>query len=140
MQCRKLHIRGGCIGLTERLRPVVAPTQSVHPMTHKIIAPTYFWPGATGVPDGWSRVVLAATYISTVLLNPDSGPGQQQVQAFVDVTQQSQAAGVKVLGYVDSAYGNRAVDDVLSEIDTYSAWYQVDGFFIDDMYSLGKLS
>ena len=108
-------------------------------MTHKIIAPTYFWPGATGVPDGWSRVVLAATYISTVLLNPDSGPGQQQVQEFVDVTRQSQAAGVKGLGYVDSAYGNRAIDDVLSEVDTYSAWYQVDGFFIDDMYSLGRL-
>ncbi|DBB13507.1 TPA: hypothetical protein ACH3X3_000555 [Trebouxia sp. C0006] len=105
-------------------------------MVHGIIAPTYFWPGATGVPDGWSRVILAATYVSTVLLNPDSGPGQQQLQEFVDITRQSQAAGLKVLGYVDSSYGSRAISDVLSDIDTYSSWYQVDGFFIDDMYIL----
>ncbi|KAL0038256.1 hypothetical protein WJX79_010230 [Trebouxia sp. C0005] len=89
-----------------------------------------------GVPDGWSRVILAATYVSTVLLNPDSGPGQQQIQEFVDITRQSQAAGLKVLGYVDSSYGSRAISDVLSDIDTYSSWYQVDGFFIDDMYIL----
>jgi len=108
-------------------------------MVRSIIAPTYFWPGATGVPDGWSRVILAATYVSTVLLNPDSGPGQQQLQEFVDITRQSQAAGLKVLGYVDSSYGSRAISDVLSDIDTYSSWYQVDGFFIDDMYILGKL-
>ncbi|DBA66414.1 TPA: hypothetical protein ACH3X2_002393 [Trebouxia sp. C0005] len=109
-------------------------------MVRGIIAPTYFWPGATGVPDGWSRVILAATYVSTVLLNPDSGPGQQQIQEFVDITRQSQAAGLKVLGYVDSSYGSRAISDVLSDIDTYSSWYQVDGFFIDDMYILVKNS
>lgn len=108
-------------------------------MTRRIIAPTYFWPGTTGVPDGWSRVIMAAAYVSTVLLNPDSGPGQTQLQLFSDITRQSQAAGMKVLGYVDSGYGNRAIEDVLDDIDTYSDWYQVDGFFIDDMYILGKL-
>jgi len=81
---------------------------------------------------------MAATYVSTVLLNPDSGPGSSQLQLFTDITQQSQAAGMKVLGYVDSAYGDRALEDVLNDIDTYSQWYQVDGFFIDDMYIAGK--
>ena len=104
-------------------------------MIRNVIAPTYFYPGAT---NGWARVLTAAAYVSTVLINPDSGPGIQKMPEFATVTQQSQAAGMKVLGYVDSAYGARAIADVVSDIDSYSSWYQVDGFFIDDMYVAGK--
>ena len=103
-------------------------------MVRNVIAPTYFYPGAT---DGWARVLTAAAYVSTVLINPDSGPGVQKLQDFATVTEQSQAAGMKVLGYVDSAYGARAVADVVSDMDAYSSWYKVDGFFIDDMYTAG---
>lgn len=104
-------------------------------MTRSIIAPTYFYPGAT---NGWARVLTAAAYVSTVLINPNSGPGSQQIQDFATVAQQSQAAGMKVLGYVDSAYGTREVSDMQNEMVAYADWYRVDGFFIDDMYIAGK--
>ena len=106
-------------------------------MSRSIIAPTYFYPG-TGRTNGWATVLTAAAYVSTVLINPDSGPGAAKDQDFAQVTQQSQAAGMKVLGYVDSAYGTRVVADVVSDMTTYSNWYQVDGFFIDDMYIAGE--
>ena len=81
---------------------------------------------------------MAAAYLHAVLLNPDSGPGQEQEQTFVDVVRSSQTAGLKVLGYVDSAYGTRSLQEMAQEFSTYSVWYEVDGFFIDDMYSSGK--
>lgn len=102
----------------------------------QVIAPTYFYP--TGGSDGWSRIVMAAVYMHAVLLNPNSGSGQQQDQAFLDVARQSQAAGMKVLGYVDSAYGARAIQDIVHEFQAYSSWYNVDGFFMDDMYIAGQ--
>ena len=82
---------------------------------------------------------MAAACVHAVLLNPNSGPGSQQEQVFVDVVHSSQAAGMKVLGYVDSAYGTRNVQDMAQEFYLYSTWYGVDGFFIDDMYTAGML-
>ena len=106
-------------------------------MAHSIIAPTYFWPVSGS--EGWTRVIMAAAYVHAVLLNPNSGVGQQREQVFNDVVNASQAAGMKVLGYVRSEYGDRAVEDIAQELDTYSSWYGVDGFFVDEMYHWGKL-
>ena len=118
------------------LRPASdATAQTVAVMARSVIAPMYFWPTANNC---WSRVIMAAAYVHAVLLNPDSGPGQQQLQLFVDVVNASQSAGMKVLGYVDSAYGNKDINDIAQEFDAYSSWYGVDGFFVDDMYHWGK--
>ena len=105
-------------------------------MTRGVIVPTYLYPG--GSTNGWAKVVTAAMYVNVVILNPNSGPGAQKLQEFTSVVQQSQAAGIKVLGYVASWYGNRAIADLVSEINSYRSWYQVDGFFIDEMYSVGE--
>lgn len=104
-------------------------------MARSVIAPTYFYPEAT---DGWAKVVTAAMYVSAVMVNPDSGPGARKLQEFAAVAKQSQAAGIHVLGYIPSGYGNRDIADVVSEINSYRTWYEVDGFFIDEMYTAGE--
>lgn len=104
-------------------------------MPRSVVTPSYFYPGAT---DSWARLVKAAMYVSVVLLNPDSGPGAERLQDFATVVQQSQAAGIKVLGYIASGYGTRAIADLVSEINLYSGWYGVDGIFVDEMNAVGE--
>ena len=60
-------------------------------------------------------MVMAAAYVHAVLLNPNSGVGQQQETVFNDVV------------------------NIAREFSTYSSWYGVDGFFVDEMYHWGKL-
>ena len=98
----------------------------------------YFWPSAH--PDSWNAVIAAATYVGILVMNPDSGPGTAIVSEFSDAVQRCQAANISVLGYVDSAYGDRSITDVENDINNYVSWYQVDGFFIDDMYSQGEVT
>ena len=104
-------------------------------MVRSVIAPTYFWPE---VPNGWAKVLMTTMYVSVVIVNPDSGPGAQKLQEFAAVVKQSQAAGIQVLGYVRSVYGTRQMADVVSEINSYRTWYEVDGFFIDELYATGE--
>ena len=47
--------------------------------------------------------------------------------------QRFRAAGGRVLGYVHTAYGAREIGRVQAEIDAYLKFYDVDGFFIDEM-------
>ncbi|GAC1592497.1 MAG: hypothetical protein NVS3B21_12220 [Acidimicrobiales bacterium] len=43
------------------------------------------------------------------------------------------AAGVSVLGYVDTAYGTVPLTTVEAEISDYLNWYHVDGVFLDEV-------
>jgi hypothetical protein len=70
-----------------------------------------------------------------VIVNPDSGPGAQEGRAYGEAVRTLQAAGVRVLGYVPTAYGGRPSSDVLADVRRYSAWYGVDGIFFDEASS-----
>ena len=107
-------------------------------MNRSIVVPQYFWP--TAHPESWNAVITAAAYVGMLVFNPDSGPGTGQVSEFTDAVQRCQNAGIKVVGYVDSDYGNRDIAAVRTDIDNYKAWYSPDGYFIDDMYTTGTLS
>ena len=132
MQCRAL--KPACKCITNYFTNVYNFV-SEQVMARSVIAPTYFYPEAT---DGWAKVAMAAMYLSAVMVNPDSGPGARKLQDFAAVAKQSQAAGIHVLGYIPSGYGTRDIADVVSEINSYRTWYEVDGFFIDEMYTAGE--
>jgi hypothetical protein len=40
---------------------------------------------------------------------------------------------VDVVGYVRTTYGRRGVAETLADVDRWSAWYQVDGIFFDEV-------
>ena len=65
-------------------------------------------------------------------MNPDSGPGPRQNLDYVNTVNKTTAAGVRVLGYVYTDYGDRSLSDVTSDIDNYYKWYNVDGVFLDE--------
>jgi len=85
----------------------------------------------------WSRVIN--TYKNTVvIINPASGPSTNPGPLYASFLQQFAAAGITVVGYVDSARGTRTADAINADIDIYAnqALYPgLNGIFLDDVPS-----
>ena len=98
-----------------------------------IVIPLYTYP-----TDGtWTAVIQAKQAYPNVpfiaVVNPDSGPGSSQDPNFVQGIRGLRAAGIKVLGYVDTAYGADTISSVEANVNRYKTWYGVDGIMFDDM-------
>jgi hypothetical protein len=68
-----------------------------------------------------------------VAINPSNGVGSFQDSNFVNGINQLKSAGITVIGYVDSNYGQRSTTVVQDEINKYKSWYGVNGIFFDRM-------
>jgi hypothetical protein len=92
----------------------------------------------------WAAVVAAKAAHPTVsvlaVVNPANGPGDAVQASYTSGTAALASAGVKVLGYVYTGYGNRAAGDVQAAIDRWHAFYPaVTGIFFDEQSSaLGR--
>jgi Spherulation-specific family 4 len=106
--------------LAPQLRPAEA---AVRP---NVAVPAYFWDNAQ-----WDRLLIGASEVDYVVLNPDSGPGAVKYQTFVPKVATARSQGAIVLGYVDTNYGTRAASAVKADIDKYRLWYGVNAFFFD---------
>lgn len=96
-----------------------------------LIVPMYGWDA------GWSRIIDAkedneSTEIIAII-NPSSGAGGSKDSHWADVADDLQDAGIKVVGYVSTAYAGRSEGDVKNEIDRYYDWYDLDGIFFDEV-------
>jgi len=98
-----------------------------------LLVPSYIYPSGSGATQ-WNALATAAKSTpTTVILNPNSGPGTTQDANYVAAVANVHAAGGKVIGYVSTSYTQRALSAVVQDINTYLTLYQVDGFFIDEM-------
>jgi hypothetical protein len=96
-----------------------------------ILVPAYFYPTLS---NDWSRLDTAARQVSlTTILNPNSGPGTVVDQNYVLVAKNLRARGGTVVGYVSTSYGARSLNAVKADIARYTRFYEVNGFFIDEM-------
>jgi hypothetical protein len=66
-----------------------------------------------------------------MFLNINSGPGTAPDPHFQALARQAQAAGIAVLGYSSTSYGQRPIGSVETEVRQYKAWYGVNGLFLD---------
>ena len=105
----------------------------------KIAIPLYLWPGYGRLPCAWETILASPKENPIVVVNPNSGPDCKPYGLFKDAVQKCQAAGIKVLGYVRTEYSERSLEIVLKDLQLYKEWYNVDGFFIDEMYHWGGL-
>ena len=101
-----------------------------HARAEGLLVPAYIYPSGSGATQWNTLATTAQSVPTTVILNPDSGPGTTN---YVAAVAKVHAAGGKVIGYVSTSYANRALSAVVQDIHTYLALYQVDGFFIDEM-------
>ncbi|WP_414448402.1 spherulation-specific family 4 protein [Burkholderia sp. 22PA0099] len=98
-----------------------------------LVVPAYFYPSGSG-STAWNTLATnAASVPLTAIVNPNSGPGIAVDPAYTNAIAKVRTAGGKVIAYVHTSYGSRSLSDVTKDINTYLAFYTVDGFFIDEM-------
>jgi hypothetical protein len=107
--------------------------QDVAPrLTTGVIVPLYSYPGSD-----WDVVVQAKqahpSVPIVVIINPSNGPGNSQDQNYVSGVDALRSAGILVLGYVHTSYAERNSSSVIADINSYKAWYAVNGIFFDEM-------
>jgi hypothetical protein len=88
--------------------------------------PAYFYASSD-----WTQAIDTKPAPGVMLLNVDSGPGTGPLSHFRILTRQAQAAGITVLGYSSTEYGQRSISSVETEIRDYKSWYGVNGIFLD---------
>ncbi|MFP4593197.1 spherulation-specific family 4 protein [uncultured Ralstonia sp.] len=104
-----------------------------HARAESLLVPAYIYPSDAGATQWNTLASTARTVPTTVILNPNSGPDTAQDPNYVAAVAQIHAAGGKVIGYVSTSYAGRPLSDVVQDINTYLSFYNVDGFFIDEM-------
>ncbi|WP_242902260.1 spherulation-specific family 4 protein [Actinomadura terrae] len=92
-----------------------------------VAVPAYFHPAAVD----WAA--LADARLGVVVLNVDSGAGTVRDRAFAEVASRASDAGVRLAGYVDTAYGGRPACEVEDELVRYRTWYGIRMAFLDQV-------
>jgi len=95
--------------------------------------PAYFYP--VGHEEDWQILTSGHHPLRYVVVNPHDGPGAEADAAYLTVTSRLHRARVRMLGYVDTDYGSRSVDDVLAEARLYRERYAITGVFLDQTSS-----
>ena len=85
---------------------------------------------------GWSGVLAAKEAYPSVpfvaIINPSNGPGRSSQSDYVTGIENFQAAGITVLGYIDTYYSSASTSSVESQVKDYYTWYHVNGIFFDE--------
>ncbi|MGW1543606.1 spherulation-specific family 4 protein [Streptomyces sp. NPDC002309] len=102
-----------------------------------LLVPYYEHPAVR--PAEWDAIVAAAPFLHGVVLNPASGPGDRRDEGFARLAARLREAGVRVLGYTDTAYGDRPHADAVRDLTRYRDWYGADGAFLDQVASRPEL-
>jgi hypothetical protein len=108
------------------------PTGTNPPALVKLLIPAYFYPSGEQGRD-WDRLMEAASRVPIVAVaNPASGPGTSPNPDYTDVVRRARAAGVTVIGYVNTGYAKRPRPEVEAEIDRWVQFYpEIGGIFLD---------
>jgi hypothetical protein len=106
--------------------------------------PAYFHPDVA--PAAWAALTGAgvlrypaadrsAAYrgVSFVVLNVADGPDTWRQEPFARVAGALHAAGVPLVGYLDTGYGRRPAATIREEAGRYRDWYGITGAFLDQV-------
>ncbi|MCC6790858.1 MAG: discoidin domain-containing protein, partial [Thermomicrobiales bacterium] len=114
--------------LIQSLQP--EPSPSVTPTTscQRLLAPSYFYP-PTGL---WDPLVDQGSGVSFIVLNPNSGVDTKHEWRYDAPLAKARAAGIRIIGYIQTDYGTRPASEVIAEMDRYREWYGVTSYFLDE--------
>jgi len=112
------------------VRPSPAVNQPPPPAAAGGCQDTYV-PSMFYASSDWAQAIDTKPAPRVMLLNVDNGPGSAPVPHFQGVVRQAQAAGITVLGYSSTDYGQRPAGPVETEVRRYRAWYGVNGILLD---------
>jgi hypothetical protein len=118
--------------------PAAAPRSRQHkpPPAHTLapkasscqstFVPAYFYSSTI-----WAQAIDTRPAPAVMLLNVDSGPGTGPLSHFQTLVKQAHDAGITVLGYSSTSYGQSAISSVETQVREYKSWYGVNGIFLD---------
>ncbi len=114
---------GAVVGPTDG-PPIAIDGGSVRAGSVRMIVPAYWDPDQQ-----WQRIIADAPTVGMIIFNPDNGPGTATNAAYTAAIAQAQAAGIIVLGYVSTQYGQRAEGDIDADVNGYYQYYAPSGIY-----------
>jgi hypothetical protein len=93
--------------------------------------PAYFHPAVAR--EEWHLLAQQAAVLRFVVVNVHNGVGDEVEALYTEVTEELLAAEVRLVGYIDSAYGERPVNEIVAEAHTYQSRYAISGVFLDQV-------
>lgn len=105
----------------------------------RLLIPTYRYPTnpLDPVMQGW--IDQAAASNGAIVMNPNSGPGEERSLAWQSVRDVAKQEGVLVFGYVTTArFQAMPLSMLVAIAERYVAWYKVDGIFWDEVPTIGS--
>jgi hypothetical protein len=135
---RRWHSVASLVSATIAAHALAARVQA----SERLLVPAYFDPTGDTLSD-WTELTNAAAAGApiTVIMNPDSGPGNKAMADYTTAISAFQAAGGKIVGYVPTDYDADAASTVETQISDYHTWYPtINGIFLDEMAGDGTSS
>lgn len=108
-------------------------TSSITRAWQGLLIPAYFDPD-TQASDWWKLNSIAQKWTPLIAIaNPNSWPWKKKTSSYSQAISSLKNSGWKVIGYVSTSYGSRSLKKVISDINKWNKFYQIDGIFIDEM-------
>jgi hypothetical protein len=82
-------------------------------------------------PAEWAELTRPGRPVHWAVLDVADGPGVRPDPHCLVAAGRLHAAGVRVLGRVDTTYGARPFGEMISDAHRYLEWYKADGFLLD---------
>ncbi|MEV0963470.1 MULTISPECIES: spherulation-specific family 4 protein [unclassified Streptomyces] len=82
-------------------------------------------------PAEWAELARPGTPLHWAVLDVADGPGSRPDPHCLEAAGRLTNAGVRVLGRVDLAHGDRMFGEIVSDAHRYLDWYKVGGFLLD---------
>jgi hypothetical protein len=98
-----------------------------------LLVPAYVHPLED--PAAWHRLVALAPALRAVVVNVHNGPGADPDPSYVEVIDRVHEAGIRTVGYVDTAYGGRQAPEVVADVEGWVGRYGVRGVFFDQVWA-----
>jgi len=121
----------GAVTTVLAIEAVSAPDPPANPACQSVVVPAYFSPGTD-----WTRAVDSQPAPRVMILDITGvGAGNAPDRRFQETVRRAQAAGITVMGYSATDYGQRPVTSVEADVQNYAAWYGVTDIFLDQSAS-----
>jgi hypothetical protein len=121
-------VLGTAAGITAKL------TTRGNSQCQSSFVPAFFY--AAGI---WAQASHSKPAPSVMILDITGvGAGTSPLPHFQAVVRQAKAAGVTILGYSSTGYGQRPAAQVEADVRNYKAWYGVTDIFLDEVRGIGS--
>ena len=135
MRSGVVRVRARSQGVMRWMVPLAVMTVSSAPLAQAertgMIVPAYQYPTLGTL---WGDCAAAASRVTLVaIMNPANGPGVAVDANYSAASASVRSAGGRVIGYVATFQAGIPLENALSEVDRYRAWYALDGIFLDGM-------